>query len=274
MILLGSIAIILIALVFVGIIAYRKRCWSPLHQKQASLNGNHYGTPADMVVGRNGVSLPINRPGFPGDYDQLTQENQYPNGGPWSKDGKGMMQSYFLHDKHDIQNNSMRGSSSPATTIMNNNSQDLYAEVSDVAMTSGLMSTFHTQQPGLQNQFNGDPEPYATTTLAMQNTNARLLNGNLFMSLPQEDSFMNRQNYRSNIGLTENPIGTSFDTSQNHSLFQKSQPNFLNQNLSNAMETNLKQQNQLKNVSSGNYFLLREQFLFIILYNLMVIIMI
>ena len=85
------------------------------------------------------------------------------------------MPSYFMHEKHDVQNNSMRGSSSPATTIMNNNSQDLYAEVSDVTMASGLLSTFHSQQPGLQNQFGGDPEPYATTTLAMQNTNARLL---------------------------------------------------------------------------------------------------
>ena len=85
------------------------------------------------------------------------------------------MPSYFLHEKHDMQNNSMRGSSSPATTIMNNNSQDLYAEVSDITMTSGLMSTFHAQQPGYPNQFNGDPEPYATTTLAMQNTNARIL---------------------------------------------------------------------------------------------------
>ena len=105
-------------------------------------------------------------------------ESQWPNigeyGGPWSKDAKGMIPSYFSQDKHDIQSNSMRGSSSPATTIMNNNSQDLYAEVSDVTMASGLLSTFHTQ-PGLQHQFNEDPEPYATTTLAMQNTNARLL---------------------------------------------------------------------------------------------------
>ena len=105
-------------------------------------------------------------------------ESQWTNGefgGQWSKDGKGLMPSYFMHEKHDVQNNSMRGSSSPATTIMNNNSQDLYAEVSDVTMASGLLSTFHSQQPGLQNQFGGDPEPYATTTLAMQNTNARLL---------------------------------------------------------------------------------------------------
>ena len=106
-------------------------------------------------------------------------DSQWPNigeyGGPWSKDAKGLIPSYFSQDKSiDIQNNSMRGSSSAATTIMNNNSQDLYAEVSDVTMTSGLLSTFHTQ-PSLQHQFNGDPEPYATTTLAMQNTNARLL---------------------------------------------------------------------------------------------------
>ena len=201
------------------------------------------------------------------------------------------MPSYFLHEKHDVQNNSMRGSSSPSTTIMNNNSQDLYAEVSDVTMASGLLSTFHTQQPGLQNQFSGDPEPYATTTLAMQNTNARLLvrfyrsyilykkffiwldkmfettisiyfliqNGNLFMSLPQEDTFLNRQNCRSNIGLIENPIGTSFDISKNNSLLQKSQPHFdslkRNQNLSNGMESNFNQQHQMKNVSSGKEYI-------------------
>lgn len=73
MILLGSIAIMLIVLVFVGIIAYRKHCWSPLHQKQASLNRNNHGATADIVVGRNGVSLPVNRPGFPSNYDQVTQ---------------------------------------------------------------------------------------------------------------------------------------------------------------------------------------------------------
>ena len=73
MILLGSIAIMFIVIVFVGIIAYRKHCWSPLHQKQASLNGNHHGVATDMVVGRNGISQPVNRPGFPSEYDQLTQ---------------------------------------------------------------------------------------------------------------------------------------------------------------------------------------------------------
>ena len=46
------------------------------------------------------------------------------------------------------------------TTIMNNNSQDLYAEVSDVTMASGLLSTFHTQQPGLQNQFSDCGNPF------------------------------------------------------------------------------------------------------------------
>ena len=75
------------------------------------------------------------------------------------------------------------------------------------------------------------------------------------MSLPQEDTFFNRQNCRSNIGLIENPMGTSFDISQNNSHFQKSQPNFdslkRNQNLSNGMENNLKQLHQMKNVSSG-----------------------
>ena len=73
MILLGSIAIMFVVIIFVGIIAYRKHCWSPLHQKQVSLNGSHHGTAADMVVGRNGCSLPVHRPGFPSDYDQLTQ---------------------------------------------------------------------------------------------------------------------------------------------------------------------------------------------------------
>ena len=79
------------------------------------------------------------------------------------------------------------------------------------------------------------------------------------MSLPQEDTFLNRQNCKSNIGLIENPIGTSFDMSQNNSLFQKSQPNFdslkRNQNLSNGMENNFKQQHQMKNVSSGKEYL-------------------
>ena len=79
------------------------------------------------------------------------------------------------------------------------------------------------------------------------------------MSLPQEDTFFNRQNCRSNIGLIENPMGTSFDISQNNSHFQKSQPNFdslkRNQNMSNGMENNFKQQHQLKNVSSGKEYL-------------------
>ena len=82
------------------------------------------------------------------------------------------MPTYFSQ-VNDMQD-SMRGSSSPATTIMNNNSQDLYAEVSDIAVTTGLLSTFNNH-PVFQNQSNGDPEPYATTTLAMQNTNSRLV---------------------------------------------------------------------------------------------------
>ena len=84
-------------------------------------------------------------------------------------------------------------------------------------------------------------------------------NGNLFMSLPQEDTFLNRQNCRSNIGLIENPIGTSFDISKNNSLLQKSQPHFdslkRNQNLSNGMESNFNQQHQMKNVSSGKEYI-------------------
>ena len=79
------------------------------------------------------------------------------------------------------------------------------------------------------------------------------------MSLPQEDTFLNRQNCRSNIGLIENPIGTSYDISQNDSYFQKSQPNFdslkRNQNMSNGMENNFKQQHHMKNVSSGKEYL-------------------
>ena len=71
MILLGSVSIMFVILVFVGIIAYRKHCWSPLHQKQVSLNGNRGAT--DMVVGMNGISLPINRNGFASDCDQTTQ---------------------------------------------------------------------------------------------------------------------------------------------------------------------------------------------------------
>ena len=70
MILLGSIAIMFIILVFVGIIAYRKHCWSPLHQKQSALNRNHGAT--DMVVGMNGISLPLNRGGMLNDSDQVT----------------------------------------------------------------------------------------------------------------------------------------------------------------------------------------------------------
>ena len=73
MILLGSISIMFVILVFVGIIAYRKHCWSPLHQKQASLNGNHGNNRTGMVVGMNGISMPINRNGFTSDCDQMTQ---------------------------------------------------------------------------------------------------------------------------------------------------------------------------------------------------------
>ena len=72
MILLGSISIMFIVLVLVGIIAYRRNCWSPLHKKQTSLNSNHGGG-ADMVVGLNGMSYPINRTGITAEYDQMTQ---------------------------------------------------------------------------------------------------------------------------------------------------------------------------------------------------------
>ena len=83
-----------------------------------------------------------------------------------------MMPAHFSQ-ACDLQG-STRGSSSPATTIINNNSQDLYAEVSDVTVTSGLLSTFNNPH-AFQNPSSGDPEPYATTTLAMHNTNARLM---------------------------------------------------------------------------------------------------
>ena len=93
-------------------------------------------------------------------------------GGSWSKEGKCIMPTYFSQ-VNNIPSN-MRTSSSPSTTLMNNNSQDLYAEVSDVTVTSGLLSTFNNQH-AYQNQSSGDLEPYATTTLAMQNTNARIM---------------------------------------------------------------------------------------------------
>ena len=75
------------------------------------------------------------------------------------------------------------------------------------------------------------------------------------MSLPQDDTFLNRQNVRSNIGLIENPTGTSYDRSQNASLFQKSHSNFdslkRNHNMAVGMDGNFEKQNELKNVSSG-----------------------
>ena len=92
--------------------------------------------------------------------------------GSWSKNDKSMMATYFSQGK-DMSCN-IRSSSSPATTIINNNSQDLYAEVNDVAITSGLLTTFNNHQAS-QSHPNGDPEPYATTTLAMQNTNKRIM---------------------------------------------------------------------------------------------------
>ena len=59
-------------MVFVGIITYRKHCWYPLHQKQAACStGNNVTT--DMVVGFNGVSMPINRPGMTSDGEQMSQ---------------------------------------------------------------------------------------------------------------------------------------------------------------------------------------------------------
>ena len=86
-----------------------------------------------------------------------------------------MIPSYFTHG-NDIHG-SVRESSSPATTLVNNNSQDLYAEVSDVTLTTGLLSTFNNH-PSFQHPSSmgmGDPEPYATTTLAMHNTTARMM---------------------------------------------------------------------------------------------------
>jgi hypothetical protein len=94
------------------------------------------------------------------------------NGGQWTKERNGMMPAHYTQ-ACGLQG-SIRASSSPSTTIMNNNSQDLYAEVSDVTVTSGLLSTFNNPH-AFQHQSSGDPEPYATTTLAMHNTNARLM---------------------------------------------------------------------------------------------------
>ena len=82
------------------------------------------------------------------------------------------MPTYFSQVTQNPGN--VRTCYSPATTITNNNSQDLYAEVGDVTATSNLLSTFNNQHAD-QNQFGGDPAPYATTTLAMQNTNTRFM---------------------------------------------------------------------------------------------------
>ena len=75
MVLLGSVSIVFVVLVFVGIVAYRKHCWSPLHQKQSSLNGARGG--AEMVVGLNGMSFPVNRTTTTtttaAEYDEMTQ---------------------------------------------------------------------------------------------------------------------------------------------------------------------------------------------------------
>ena len=75
------------------------------------------------------------------------------------------------------------------------------------------------------------------------------------MSLPQEDTFMNRQNYSGNMGLIENPMGKKIDTSQN-ALFPHGLPNFDSSkpkhNFLSSTENNFKQRSQHKNASSGN----------------------
>ena len=75
------------------------------------------------------------------------------------------------------------------------------------------------------------------------------------MSLPQEDTFLNRQTCRGTMGLIENPMGTKFDLSQN-GLFQNGPSNFESlkpqHNFPGGIENNFKQQSQHQKTSSGN----------------------
>ena len=78
------------------------------------------------------------------------------------------------------------------------------------------------------------------------------------MSLPQEDSFLNRQNCRSNMGLIENPMGAKFDLSQN-AIFQNGSSNSESLkpklNFSGGIENDFKQQSHHQKSSSGKNIL-------------------
>ena len=136
--------ILVLALIFVGIVIYRR----------------HFSS--------RKLSTPLQR------YEDMTRLN--PQGGP------GRLDTVWINgtavgwkEKEQQQHSSLHYATGSATAHhdMFNNQQSLYAEVGEVVNAynnNGLLTTFNNSpQPPHPSMRPGDPAPYATTTLAMQN---------------------------------------------------------------------------------------------------------
>eukprot|EP00095_Tigriopus_kingsejongensis_P009444 maker-scaffold108_size357748-snap-gene-2.20 protein:Tk09444 transcript:maker-scaffold108_size357748-snap-gene-2.20-mRNA-1 annotation:"conserved hypothetical protein" len=157
LIFLSSIVIVLM-LIFVAIVMYRRQ-WS-----------GHKSSLGHLAV-------PVQR------YEDMSRLHPACS----SRDGSMWVNANSGHLHHHWKNGSdlvVQGQKS-GECFYNDNSdgQALYAEVGD---TDEVLTTFNGFPTSKSDTSNGDPAPYATTTLAMQNR-IRSVHGKTFMALPQHD---------------------------------------------------------------------------------------